>query len=162
MFGKGYQVWLSIPPPELAPKTPHRRARHRTAAVTAAGHSELDQSPEFNTQTENCPVRNVLSRALGKWHMLILYELSRGPLRFNALRRAIGDVTQRVLTENLRSLERDGYLNREVNPNPPVAVTYSLTPLGQELAVLQFDLMKWAVTRMPQVDAARSSFDNNG
>ena len=81
-----------------------------------------------------------------------------------ALSRAEVEVVRwhRTREYNLRSLERDGYLNREVNPNPPVAVTYSLTPLGQELAVLQFDLMKWAVTRMPQVDAARSSFDNNG
>lgn len=110
-------------------------------------------------KTGNCPVRNVLNRALGKWHMLILYELSRGPLRFNALRRAIGDVTQRVLTENLRSLERDGYLTRDVDPGPPIAVTYTLTPMGQELADLQRGLMGWALTRLPDVEVARATFD---
>ena len=116
-----------------------------------------DTAPE--PKAGECPVRNVLNRALGKWHMLILYELSQGPMRFNALRRAIGDVTQRVLTENLRNLERDGYLTRDVDPGPPVAVTYTLTPMGHELADLHKGLMSWAVTRLPDVEDARATYD---
>ncbi len=117
---------------------------------------DTDTAPK---NSDDCPVRNVLARALGKWHMLILYELAQGPLRFNALRRAIGDVTQRVLTENLRNLERDGYLTRDVDPGPPVAVTYTLTPLGQELADLQKGLMGWASNRWPDVEENRATYD---
>ena len=84
-------------------------------------------------QAEDCPIRQVLSQVTGKWQMLIVLVLEDGALRFGALRRTIGDVTQRVLTENLRKLERDGYITRSVDPGPPVAVSYALTPLGQEL-----------------------------
>ena len=109
-----------------------------------------------------CPVRQVLSRATGKWHILIMLVLMDGPQRFNALRRLIGDVTQRVLTENLRSLERDGYLTRDVNPGPPVAVSYALTPLGEELARELRSLAGWAKRNLPSVEAAREAFDRRG
>ena len=63
-----------------------------------------------------CPVRQVLDRVGDKWSLLVLLNLAEGELRFNQLRRAIGDISQRVLTETLRSLERDGYLTRTVHP----------------------------------------------
>ena len=66
-----------------------------------------------------CPIRNVLSQVTGKWVTLILLALEDGPLRFAEVKRAIGDVTQRVLTENLRKMERDGYLTRTVDAGPP-------------------------------------------
>ena len=80
-----------------------------------------------------CPVRAVLASVSGKWQSLILLSLEDGALRFSAVKRAIGDITQRVLTENLRSLERDGYLTRSVDAGPPVAVSYELTDLGRSL-----------------------------
>ena len=106
-----------------------------------------------------CPIRSVLARATGKWQFLILLSLDDGPLRFGALKRAVGDVTQRVLTENLRSMERDGYLSRTVDAGPPLAVTYELTPLGQELAGLLNPLARWAARRFDQVEQARNAYD---
>ena len=106
-----------------------------------------------------CPVRQVLSRATGKWHILIMLVLMDGPQRFNALRRSIGDVTQRVLTENLRSLERDGYLTRTVDPGPPVAVSYALTPLGEELLGVTKPMVHFASARFDQVMASRAAYD---
>ncbi|MGP6088171.1 winged helix-turn-helix transcriptional regulator [Antarctobacter jejuensis] len=115
-----------------------------------------------DTKQAPCPVREVLSKATGKWQILIVLTLAEEPQRFNALKRSIGDVTQRVLTENLRGLERDGYLTREVDPGPPVAVTYSLTELGQELALTLRDLVGFAQRNMSRVAAARAVFDGAG
>ncbi len=109
-----------------------------------------------------CPVRDVLSKATGKWQVLIVLTLAEGPQRFNALKRSIGDVTQRVLTENLRGLERDGYLTRNVDPGPPVAVTYTLTKLGQELSETLGELVGFALRNMETVAAARAAFDGVG
>ncbi len=107
-----------------------------------------------------CPVRLVLASATGKWQILILVGLLiHGPMRFNALRRSVGDVTQRVLTENLRGLERDGYLTRSVDPGPPVAVTYALTPLGEALADRLKALVGWAMENLTRVKEARSRYD---
>ena len=107
-----------------------------------------------------CPVRNVLARINGKWQVLILLGLEDGPLRFAAIRRLIGDITQRVLTENLRSLERDGYLTRTVKAGPPVEVSYALTPLGRSLLAVLKPLVAWAADHHEEVSRARSRFDN--
>ncbi len=72
-------------------------------------------------EAENCPVRSVLTKVTAKWNLLILLTLEDGELRFGELKRAIGDVTQRVLTENLRLLERDGHLTRTVHPGRKAA-----------------------------------------
>ena len=106
-----------------------------------------------------CPVRTVLATVSGKWQSLILLSLDDGPLRFSAVKRTIGDITQRVLTENLRSLERDGYLRRDVDPGPPVAVTYSLTPLGHSLVAIYTPLVLWASDNIATVKQARESYD---
>lgn len=106
-----------------------------------------------------CPIRNVLAKINGKWQPLILLSLEDGPLRFSGVKRAIGDVTQRVLTENLRSLQRDGYLSRTVNAGPPVEVHYELTPLGQSLLDVMKPLVLWAGEKFPEVAAARDRFD---
>lgn len=106
-----------------------------------------------------CPIRNVLAKINGKWQPLIVLSLEDGSLRFSGVKRAIGDVTQRVLTENLRSLERDGYLNRTVRPGPPVEVYYELTPLGFSLLEVLKPLVIWAGKSFPEVMAARKEFD---
>ena len=111
-------------------------------------------------EVEDCPIRQVLSQVTGKWQMLIVLVLEDGALRFGALRRTIGDVTQRVLTENLRKLERDGYITRSVDPGPPVAVSYALTPLGQELLEHMKCLTIWAAGRHQQVLDSRSAYDS--
>ena len=108
---------------------------------------------------DNCPVRQVLSKVTGKWQVLIVLALGEGTLRFGELKRTIGEITQRVLTENLRSLERDGYLTREVFPGPPVAVRYTLTDMGQELLPLLTALTAWADSRHSDVAQSRAVFD---
>lgn len=110
-------------------------------------------------EAANCPVRQVLSKVTGKWQVLIVLTLEDGTLRFGELKRTIGDITQRVLTENLRSLERDGYLRRDVDPGPPVAVRYTLTDIGQEVLPLLRGLTEWAARRHPDVQTSRAHFD---
>ncbi len=109
-------------------------------------------------EAENCPVRQVLSQVLGKWQMLILFALDDGELRFGALKRTVGDITQRVLTENLRKMERDGYLTRSVDAGPPVSVTYTLTEMGEELCGHLKPLLYWAAKRHGDVVAARAAY----
>ena len=106
-----------------------------------------------------CPIRNVLAYINGKWQVLILLSLEDGPLRFGALKRTVGDITQRVLTENLRSLERDGYLTRTVDGGPPVAVSYALTPMGQSLVEQLKSLVDWACESFKQVTKSRAEYE---
>ena len=106
-----------------------------------------------------CPIRNVLAKVSGKWQSLILLSLEDGPLRFSAIKRMVGDITQRVLTENLRSLERDGYLTRTVKPGPPVEVSYELTPLGVELVEVLKPLVLWASSSFNTVMESRAEYD---
>ena len=106
-----------------------------------------------------CPVRSILSTVTGKWSSLILLALEDGPLRFSAIKRMIGDITQRVLTENLRALERDGYLTRKVISGPPVEVHYELTPTGVDLLALFIPLTTWAAKHYDSVQAARQKYD---
>ena len=110
-------------------------------------------------QALNCPIRSVLANVSGKWRILILLALEDGPKRFGEIKRCIGDVTQRVLTENLRALQRDGYLSRSVNPGPPVAVSYELTDLGQTLVQMMKPLVFWSNDHMEQVRIARMAYD---
>jgi len=106
---------------------------------------------------EACPIRMVLSRVTGKWQMLILLCLEDGPLRFGAMKRTIGDITQRVLTENLRGLERDGHLTRTVHAGPPLAVSYALTDQGRSLVEVLKPLALWAADHFNSVMTARES-----
>jgi DNA-binding HxlR family transcriptional regulator len=108
-----------------------------------------------------CPIRNVLANVNGKWQPLIVFSLEDGPLRFSAIKRTVGDITQRVLTENLRSLERDGYVIRTVNPGPPVEVSYALTQLGTTLLEVLKPLVAWAARSYPAVKRARAEYDRN-
>ncbi|MEO0561259.1 MAG: helix-turn-helix domain-containing protein [Chloroflexota bacterium] len=106
-----------------------------------------------------CPIRNVIAKVTGKWQILILLSLEDGPQRFNAVKRLIGDITQRVLTENLRKLERDGYITRTVSAGPPLAVTYELTDLGHSLVEQLIPLLDWSCEVFPQVEASRAQSD---
>ena len=112
-------------------------------------------------EASNCCIRSVLSNVTGKWRMIILLALEDEPKRFGDLKRCIGDVTQSVLTENLRGLQRDGYLTRSVNPGPPVAVSYELTPIGQSLVELLKPLVFWSHEQMEQVKTLRMEYDRD-
>ncbi len=110
-----------------------------------------------------CPVRDVLDRIGDAWSVLTLVILEdQGTLRFNALRREIGDVSQRMLAVTLRHLERDGLVTRTVFPTKPPAVAYALTDLGRSFAARLRGLADWAETHHGAVRKARATFDARG
>lgn len=110
-------------------------------------------------EASNCCIRSVLSNVTGKWRMIIILALEDEPRRFGDLKRCIGDVTQSVLTDNLRGLQRDGYLTRTVDPGPPIAVTYELTHLGRGLLDVLKPLVFWSHEQMDDVRKFRMEFD---
>ncbi|MEO0441640.1 MAG: helix-turn-helix domain-containing protein [Pseudomonadota bacterium] len=109
-------------------------------------------------EAASCPIRNVLDQVTGKWHILILLALEDEALRFSEVKRAIGDVTQRVLTENLRGLERDGYLTRTVHAGPPLAVSYELTDRGDELVAILKPVVFWALDNLDDIKKSRATY----
>ena len=107
-----------------------------------------------------CPVRDVLDRIGDQWSVLVMIVLeARGSLRFNALRREIGDVSQRMLAVTLRQLERDGLVVRTVFPTKPPGVAYALTEMGISLAERLRQLSAWAEAHHGAVRKARAEFD---
>lgn len=111
-------------------------------------------------EVELCPIRQVVSKVTGKWQLLIIFALEDGALRFSQVKRTIGDVTQRVLTENLRGLERDGYVSRRVEPGPPVEVHYELTEVGRALLPLLLALAEWAGDNHDSIRKSRDAYDS--
>ncbi|MCJ1961159.1 MULTISPECIES: winged helix-turn-helix transcriptional regulator [Novosphingobium] len=107
----------------------------------------------------DCPSRKLFEQIADKWSMMVLTVLEHGPVRFNAIKRHLEGVTQKSLTQCLRKLERNGLVERQVIPAAPVAVEYSLTPLGQSLLPPFKALYVWTIDNMAQVDAARTDFD---
>jgi DNA-binding HxlR family transcriptional regulator len=104
---------------------------------------------------EDCPIRNVLDRVGDKWSVLIFCVLEDGDKRFNEIKRALGDITQRVLTSTLRKLETDGYITREVFPTSPPKVIYSLTDRGRELMALMTPMITWAEAHHGEIQESR-------
>jgi DNA-binding HxlR family transcriptional regulator len=107
----------------------------------------------------DCPFRNVLDQVGDKWTFLILVALEEGPKRFGEIRRTLGDISQRVLTRKLRDLERDGYVSREVFPERPPRVEYSLTDLGRSMLDPIRRFLDWTLNAFPEVKRAREAFD---
>ena len=91
----------------------------------------------------DCPVSRTVAVICGKWKPSLLYLLHRGPTRFNALQRALPGIRQRMLTLQLRTLERDGIVSRRIEPTAPPQVEYALTPLGESLAPVFDALIRW-------------------
>lgn len=111
-------------------------------------------------QSEECPkVSQVLARVGEKWSVLIIIMLTERPRRFSELKRAIGGISQRMLTLSLRGLERDGLVKRTVYPVVPPRVEYELTPLGRSLHAPVSALGEWARNHLVEIDAARAAFD---
>jgi len=107
----------------------------------------------------DAPHRELLDQVLDKWSLSVLNELCDRPCRFNELRRAIPEVTQKSLTTTLRRLERNGIVEREVLAARPVAVEYRITPLGKTLRGPVDVLLTWADTHLPEIERARDDFD---
>ncbi|MDZ4365393.1 helix-turn-helix domain-containing protein [Brevundimonas sp.] len=106
-----------------------------------------------------CPTRQILDRIGDKWTVLVVQVLDEGPMRFNGLKRRISGVSQKMLAQTLRHLERDGLVSRRVFPTTPVTVEYALTPLGQTLVGALTPLIAWSEGRIGDVTAARAVFD---
>ncbi|CAA9445410.1 MAG: Transcriptional regulator, HxlR family [uncultured Rubrobacteraceae bacterium] len=118
--------------------------------------------PPLDPFDPDCPTRQVLDRIAGKWAVLIVVALEPRAKRFGELRREVGGISQKMLTQTLRGLERDGLALRRVKPSSPVTVEYELTRLGRGLVPVLAGLTDWAVAAMPEIEEARSRFVSPG
>jgi DNA-binding HxlR family transcriptional regulator len=116
----------------------------------------------WNVYATACPTRLVLDRIADKWAVLVLGLLGDGPVRFNKLRRQIEGISQKMLSQTLKSLERDGLVARKVIPTVPVTVEYSITPLGETLSATVDSLRIWAETHIEKVLMAQRQYDAGG
>ncbi len=117
-------------------------------------------TPDAHRDFGDCPVRNVLDHVSDKWSLLILLVLQTEPKRFMELRREIPDISQRMLTQTLRQLERSGLVSRTVVATVPISVTYALTPLGTSFMDATQELMRWAKAAYPSITEARQHYDS--
>jgi DNA-binding HxlR family transcriptional regulator len=115
--------------------------------------------PKPNAYAATCPTRLVLDRVADKWAVLILGSLRDQPVRFNELRRVIEGISQKMLSQTLKSLERDGLVSRKATPTVPVTVEYSITPLGRTLSATVDGLRVWAETHIDKVLKAQQQYD---
>jgi DNA-binding HxlR family transcriptional regulator len=122
-------------------------------------HSTASADGRWDVMAAQCPTREVVDRIGSKWSLLVLYALSTGTLRFTELRARVEGVSQKMLTQTLRGLERDGLVFRRVYPTIPPKVEYSLTPLGDSLSGLIAAIRTWAYDHMDDIGAARATYD---
>ena len=113
----------------------------------------------YDVFEDRCPTRLVLDRLADKWALLVLDRLRGEPVRFNGLRRDIKGVSQKVLSQTLKALERDGLVTRSVFPTVPVTVEYAMTPLGRTLTETVAALAHWAERNLDEVLAAQAAYD---
>jgi DNA-binding HxlR family transcriptional regulator len=109
-----------------------------------------------NVLNQNCESRQALDRLADKWTCLVVYALLRGPMRHGELKRTIQGVSQKMLTQTLRSMEADGLVDRTVVDVIPPHVVYSLTPLGETLSDPLVAICQWAMDHLNEMQAARA------
>lgn len=127
--------------------------------MTAAQRKERERDA-YNAYIAACPSRQVLDSLSDKWVMLALNALAAGPQRYSGLARRIAGVSQKMLTQTLRMLERDGLVSRTITPSVPVRVDYELTPLGRSLLPVVHAIKDWSETHIEEIQSARASYDN--
>jgi DNA-binding HxlR family transcriptional regulator len=138
-------------------------ARNLIDEASAARHSAAARFSEWQQHgfdAERCPVRNVLNVIGDKWSTLTLMSLSGKARRFNELHRQIPDISKRMLTQTLRTLERDGLITRHVFPTKPPSVEYRLSALGHSAMVPLENLIAWAEVSFDRIVDARKVFDD--
>ncbi|GAA4986731.1 winged helix-turn-helix transcriptional regulator [Actinopolymorpha pittospori] len=128
-----------------------------TAAPSAPSAPATPASPLSGPS--GCRAREVLDLVAGKWSLAVVDTLGAGPMRFSELKRAIGGISQRMLTVTLRGLERDGILTRTVYAVMPPNVTYELTTMGRTLLEATRPVVQWSLENIAAIDAARAEFD---
>ncbi|MEI5673143.1 MULTISPECIES: winged helix-turn-helix transcriptional regulator [Nocardioides] len=117
----------------------------------------------YDSFLAECPSRQLLDRLSDKWVALVLAALAdEGTMRYSQLARRLAGVSQKMLTQTLRALERDGLVTRTVTPTVPVTVDYDLTPLGASLQVVVRQVKVWAEAHMDDVRSARDAYDARG
>ena len=119
----------------------------------------ISSDGRFDVLAAACPTRQVVSRIGDKWTLLVLTALGSGTLRFSQLRARVEGITQKMLTQTLRGLERDGLVERHVYAVVPPKVEYRLTPLGLGLTDPIVALRTWAYVHMDEIETARRAFD---
>jgi DNA-binding HxlR family transcriptional regulator len=131
----------------------------KAAREVSEGLSHWRAKAAAGSDLGQCPVRGVLDRIGDKWSTLIVITLAEQPLRFGQLRRTIPDISQRMLTQTLRDLQRDGLISRHVFPTQPPSVEYRLTAMGQSLLEPLAALVRWADMHYGAIRGARSEYD---
>jgi DNA-binding HxlR family transcriptional regulator len=128
-------------------------------ATRTAEQRRQDAKQAFDAFMAECPSRKLLDRISDKWVTLVLCSLADGPLRFSEVSRRLAGVSQKMLTQTLRTLERDGLVTREVTPSVPVRVDYDLTDLGRSLLPVLALMKAWAEEHMSRVQQAQEAYD---
>ncbi|WP_229068406.1 helix-turn-helix domain-containing protein [Actinoplanes sp. DH11] len=128
--------------------------------MTMTAQQRRDQAKrDYDAFLAGCPTRELLSTLTDKWAALVIAALSGGPQRHSELAHRIAGVSQKMLTQTLRTLERDGLVTRTVTAAVPVRVDYELTPLGRDLVPVMTAIKTWAEAHMDRVFEARARFD---
>jgi DNA-binding HxlR family transcriptional regulator len=127
-------------------------------ATTSAEERRHQAKAEYDAYLATCPARQVLDMVANKWVCLVITALSDGPRRHSDLARTIAGVSQKMLTQTLRLLERDGLVTRHMTAQVPVRVDYELTELGAGFAPLMFAIKEWAQDHIDDIQAARSGY----
>ncbi|MFF5231748.1 winged helix-turn-helix transcriptional regulator [Dactylosporangium sp. NPDC000521] len=125
----------------------------------SAEQQRLEAKVLYDAYMAACPTREVFATIADKWAGLLVNALADGPRRHSELRRRIAGASQKMLTQTLRTLERDGLVKRTVTAAVPVRVDYELTPLGQSLAPVLGALKVWAETNIEHIMAARDAYE---
>ena len=128
-------------------------------ATATAAQRRRQAREEYDAFLAVCPSRQLLDRLADKWVSLILSSLADGERRYSEIGRTIFGVSQKMLTQTLRNLERDGILIRSITPAVPVRVSYQLTPLGESLLPVMRAIKLWAEQNMGAVQEARQHYD---
>lgn len=128
-------------------------------ATMTATQRRAAAKQQYDAYLASCPSRDLLDRISDKWVTLVLAALGGGDRRFSDLARQLAGVSQKMLTQTLRGLERDGLITRAVTSSVPVRVDYSLTPLGRSLMPVIQAVKTWAEQHMDTVALARDSYD---
>lgn len=116
----------------------------------------------YDVFSRQCPSRGTLEHVTGRWGALTLGALHEGSFRFNELRRRVDGVSEKMLSQTLHALERDGLVHREAQPTNPPRVDYELTPLGRDISERLLALIQFVEGRMDDVLASRSRYDADG
>jgi len=119
----------------------------------------MNECLKYNIFQQHCPARLFFEKIADKWVLLILNVLEEETQHFNLLKKNIQGISPKVLSQKLKMLERDGFIERKIQNISPIRVDYSLTSLGQNVAAMAFQLKEWAETNIEQVLAAQITYD---